>query len=306
MSPLAAAREPAWTDFHTGLDLEGRYRLGRQIGKGASGIVYEARSLPPALADHGKRRVAIKVLSRKHAGDPNAIARFTHEAFLCSRLAHPNLVRVVDFGWMGPARPYFVMQLCRGATLDRVLAEAGTLPAAAALAILGDAARALAALHANGIVHRDVKPSNLFVIPGKRRPRARVLDLGVAGVFNPRLAKKLGSVNVGARGSYGTPAYIAPEQALGGATDGRTDVYALSCVAYRMLTGHEPFRGEDITATIQAHLLEDARPATSLNPALPAAVDAVLARGMEKDRMERTESVERLLAELRLALRDSI
>ncbi len=307
MPPLAAvARDVIHKNpgTLTGRDLEGRYRLGRRLGKGASAVVYAARSLAPALADHGKKTVAVKILSATNAGDPNAVARFTHEAFLCSRLAHPNLIRVVDFGWMGPGRPYFVMELFRGATLDRVLAHSGTLPASAALALLEDAASALTALHQNGIVHRDVKPSNLFVSPGRKKPRGRLLDLGVAGVFDPGKARKLGSVNVGARGTYGTPAYIAPEQVLGASTDARTDVYALACVAYRMLTGFEPFRGDTITATVHAHLFEDARPATALNPALPREVDAVLERGMAKDRDSRTSSVTRLVAELRVALKD--
>jgi eukaryotic-like serine/threonine-protein kinase len=308
MSPLAIIPQHAWNDSGslTGNDVEGRYRIGRRLGKGASGVVYEARSLAPALADHRKRHVALKILSGDSVGDPDAVARFTHEAFLSSRLRHPNLVRVIDFGFLEEGRPYFAMELCRGATLDRVLAEAGTLPPAATLRLLEDTARALAVLHAHGIVHRDVKPSNLFVTSSGRKPRARLLDLGVAGVFNPRLAKKLGSVNVGARGTYGTPAYIAPEQVLGAETDGRTDVYALACVAYRALTGFEPFRGRSITATVRAHLFEVARPATALNPALPSTVDEVLERGMAKDRDARTESVERLIAELRVALGDML
>lgn len=283
-------------------DVEGRYRLGRPLGRGSSGIVYAARSLPPAVRDHGRRDVAVKILGEEHIGDGEAIARFTHEAFLASRIRHPNLVGVVDFGFVEPGRPYFVMERASGATLDRVLAETGPLAPALALQLVADAATGLHALHRHGVVHRDVKPSNLFcAFRAGRRPRVRIIDLGVAGIFDARLARKLGAVDVGARGSYGTPAYIAPEQALGRKTDARADVYALACVAYRMLTGVDPFRAATVTQTVSAHLFDDARPASQVNGALPPTVDAVLARGMEKDWSRRTACPLQLAAELALA-----
>jgi serine/threonine protein kinase len=301
MSSVAVSRPERAPRRGIPIELEGRYRLGRRLGKGACGVVFEAQATPEAIADHGKRRVAIKVLAA--GGDADAVARFTHEAFLASRLRHPNLVRVLDFGWIDETRPYFAMELLEGATLDRVLAEARMLPVPLSLDLIEDAARALAALHEHGIVHRDVKPSNLFVTVGrgKRRPRARIIDLGVSGVFDARKARRLGSVNVGARGTYGTPAYIAPEQILRLATDQRADVYALACVSYRILTGFDPFRAPTIADTVQAHLLDEARPANALNPSLPPAVDAVLARGMAKSRENRTQTALRFVAELRVA-----
>jgi eukaryotic-like serine/threonine-protein kinase len=309
MPPVAAQRHETLRARRDGTPaiLEDRYHLGARLGQGACGVVYEARATDAAAADHGKRRVAIKVLAERQVGDLDAIARFTHEAFLSSKLRHANLVRVLDFGWITPDRPYYAMDLLEGATLDRVLAEVGRLSPARALALVEDAAKALAVLHRYGIVHRDVKPSNIFVTVGKgrRRPRARLIDLGVAGVFDARKAKKLGSVNVGARGSYGTPAYIAPEQILRQPTDQRADVYGLACVTYRALTGFDPFRAATITETVQAHLFEEVRPPSRLNPALPAAVDAVLTRAMAKDRDERTPTVGRFVAELRAALADA-
>jgi len=285
-----------------GRDLEGRYRIGRRLGQGACGVVYEGRALKAAVADHGKRNVAVKILGGAQVGDPDAIARFTHEAFLASRLSHPNLVRVIDFGWVEPGRPYFVMERVNGATLDRVLAETGPLAPALALKLVTDAAAGLKELHENGIVHRDIKPSNLFcAFHSGRRPRVRLIDLGVAGVFDARRARRLGSVDVGARGSYGTPAYIAPEQVIGHRTDARSDVYALACVAYKILTGVEPFRGATVTQTVHAHLFDQATPASQVNSELPAAVDAVLARGMEKDLDRRTACPLRFAAELQLA-----
>jgi len=284
--------------------VEARYRIGRPLGHGAWGVVYAARSLAPAYRNHGKRNVAMKVLADAHVGDPDAIARFTHEAFLASRFAHPNLVRVLDFGWVEPGRPYFVMERATGTTLDRVLAEMGPLPPPLALDVISGAASGLKVLHENGVVHRDVKPSNLFfAMRAGRRPRIRLIDLGVAGVFDAGRARKLGTVNDIAQGSYGTPAYIAPEQAIGRRVDPRADVYALACVAYRALTGIEPFRASTVTKTVHAHLFHDAPPASSVNPALPAAVDAVLARGLEKNPSERTGCPLRFAAELAIALK---
>jgi serine/threonine-protein kinase len=286
-----------------GCTIEARYRIGRRLGKGACGVVHAARSLPSALADHGRVHVAVKILASHLIGDPDATARFTHEAFLGSRLPHPNLVRAIDFGQLSPGRPYFVMERCHGVSLDRLLAELVSLPRALALPYIVDVAQALAALHAHGIVHRDVKASNIFCTMRGRRPRARLVDLGVAGVFDARLAHRLlGAVDVGASGNYGTPTTLAPEQALGLPTDARTDVYALACVAYRALTGIDPFRGENVERTICAHLFGEVRPASAINPALPARVDEVLDRALAREPALRTPTALRFAAELSAAL----
>src|SRR5262245_58101982 len=206
-----------------GAQVEERYRIVGVLGRGANAAVFEARALPRAFADHGRRRVALKVLSRRVASDPDAVSRFTHEAYLGMQLRHRGLPRVLDFGALPDGRPYLAMELGRGASLDRIIQ--GPLPPALAVDIIEETAMVLSVLHERNIVHRDVKPANLLVElrPGAR-PRVKLLDLGAAS----------GS---GMGGPYGTPAYIAPEQALGLAVDARADVYALACVAYRLLTG---------------------------------------------------------------------
>jgi serine/threonine-protein kinase len=288
-----------------GNTLEGRYRLTRRLGRGACGDVYEARALAPAVATHGKAKVAVKIIAPHLVGDEDSMARFTHEAYLGMRLSHRGLARVVDFGYVSEGRPYFAMELVKGVPLDQVLGAVGTLPRRLASDIIEEVATILEVLHDKGVVHRDVKPSNILVdIKAGRRPRVRLIDLGVAGVYDKRRAKKLGAVDDGATGSHGTPAYIAPEQALGRAVDGRADVYALGCVAYRLLTGIDPLRGSTLTQTVHNHLFETPRPATALNPALPSSVDAVLARALEKVPANRTRTAIRLAAELASALEE--
>jgi serine/threonine protein kinase len=287
-----------------GTVVEARYRLVGRLGRGACGEVFEARSLGRAIGTHGRRRVAVKVLT---SDDRDSRARFTHEAFLGMRLEHEGLAKVLDFGKLADGRPYFVMELGRGEPLDKLLSKGKPgrpLDPALCADLIEETAIALFALHQSGVVHRDVKPSNLLVeLRRKKPPRIRLLDLGVAGIFDRRRASRLGAVDDGATGSHGTPAYIAPEQALGHPVDPRADIYALACVAYRLLTGVDAFRGASATATVRAHLFDDAVPPTTRNPALPAAVDAVLAHALEKAPSDRTPSVIRFAAELRAALR---
>lgn len=275
-----------------GTRVEDRYLIRRRIGEGAMGAVYAATSSPRARAAHGKSRVAIKVLLPEHAADPHAVSRFTHEAFLGARLGDAKrLVRTLDFGTLRDGRPWFAMELWRGLPLDRALARVGRFAAPEAARLVADAASALAALHRHGLVHRDVKPANLFLTASGKRPTLRLLDLGIVGIYDARRARTLGVEDACPHGSHGTPAYISPEQALALPLDPRADVYSLACVAYRMLTGLDPLRGKTPGATVRAHLFKTPRPASRLNPALSPRVDAVLARALEKERSLRQSSV---------------
>lgn len=286
--------------------VERRYRVTSFLGSGACGSVFAARALGPALHDHGIARVALKVLNREHAHDQDAVARFTHEAFLGSRLHHPNLVRVLDYGHVKDGRPYYTMELCQGASLSHVMRVAAVLPPMLSSRLIGQAACALACLHAHGIVHRDVKPGNLFLVMGKRHTHRNallyLLDLGLAGVYDASRAHRLGSVDVGSSGRYGTPSYLCPEQALGAPVDPRADIYGLACVAYRVLTGREPLAASSLGELVRAHIFETPPPATSVNPQLPARVDEVLSRALAKRRSARTPCVMQFADELAAAL----
>jgi serine/threonine protein kinase len=276
----------------TGRTLGRRYQVERRLGQGAAGIVYSARSLAPALATHGVHRVALKVLTPESARQADVAARFVHEAYLGTQLAHPGILPVLDFGQTREKRPYHVTPLLRGATLARLLSQAGVLPAALISSLIEDAASALEYLHDHGIVHRDVKPSNLFVVmkPGQW-PSLRLLDLGVCAVFDPARAAKFDIEDAGPGGRYGSPLTFAPEQALGLALDGRVDVYALACVAFRMLAGRDAFRETSIERLVHAHLFADPPVLSSVANGVPPQADAVLARGLSKRAADRYPTV---------------
>lgn len=289
-------------DF-VGREVEDRYRVRRRIGEGAMGTVYEATALPAARAAHRRSRVAIKVMLPELATDGEAVARFTHEAYLGSRLRHPGLARTLDFG-SAHGRPWFAMDLCRGTSLDRALAVRGRFAPYEAAALIADVAGPLGVLHGHGLVHRDVKPSNLFLVEGRggARPRLMLLDLGIVAVYHSAQARRLGIVAADARLSHGTPGYLSPEQALGVPVDPRADVYSLGCVAYRMLTGLEAVRGCSAAQVVRAHLYGAPRLPSAVNSELSAAVDVVLARALAKDRTRRQTSVQELAEELTQAL----
>jgi serine/threonine-protein kinase len=274
------------------------YRLGRTLGEGGAGIVYEAEHIDLA------RRVALKVLSPQ-AAELGAFERFRAEARTLAALSHPNIVDLYDFGSSLDGRVYFAMQLCAGETLAARLRR-GHLewPAAAHVAI--EVARALEAIHAARLVHRDVKPENLILdsAKGSETPAVKLVDFGLAAPASrglpPEQRRRL------ARGFVvqGTPEYMAPEQVADEDVDGRADVYALGCVLYEMLTGVRPFDGPSTVAVMGKQLRETPRPpkAWPCARAVPRTLDAIVVRAMKKQPEDRFRSA----AEMRAALEAAV
>jgi eukaryotic-like serine/threonine-protein kinase len=248
----------------------GAYRVVRQIGSGGHGTVYLAEQ--PALG----LQVAIKVLRRDLLGSAEMVARFAREVRVVSALRHPSLVAVLDAGVLPDGRPYYAMELLTGRSLVELIRDRGPLAAPVALALLAPVCEALAAVHQSGVVHRDVKASNVMVVAEGSPPEVRLLDFGVARAPE---AVEAGITTTTQR--IGSSGARAPEQILAGPVDARTDVYALGVLLHHILTGHLPFEASDPAEVDRMHL-EAEPPRASAVAASPVALDAVVARAMAK------------------------
>ena len=267
--------------------LAGRYQVGRALGRGGMACVYLARD-----TKHG-RDVAIKVI-RPELSVSLAHERFLREIEIAARLRHPNIVPLYDSGEVD-GKLYFVMPYEEGPSLGERLDRDGPLPLAEGLNVLRDVGRALAYAHDHGVVHRDVKPDNVMLSSGA----AVVTDFGIAKAVSAALADAPGATLTQTGSSVGTPAYIAPEQATGDpSTDHRADIYSFGCLAYAVLTGHPPFRGQSTHQVIAAHLTSVPQPVSDLRPDLPAGIVSLVARCLEKEPASRPQTAREVLAAL--------
>jgi eukaryotic-like serine/threonine-protein kinase len=301
----------------------GPYRVIEKIGAGGMGEVY--RALDPRL----EREVALKLISDSFlvsdpaatpspAGTPRSRVELSRERFLrearaVATLNHPNICAIYDVGEQ-EGQPYIVMELLRGETLQHYLSHYRLLPSEV-ISLGQQAASALAAAHARGIIHRDIKPANLFVVEsGRDRKQLKILDFGVAkkqgteasldsrffdSQNNTATTTDAGVMGLTTSGStFGTAAYMSPEQAKGDPLDARTDLFSLGSVLYEMATGRPPFGDRSTAGVFAALLMKDPPPVSSLNPAMPSALDSIIAKLLAKDRDQRYHSAEELLADL--------
>ena len=280
--PVGDANPPAAEDPLVGTVVSDRYRIVRKVGEGGMGAVYQAEH-----AVIGKR-VALKVLFADLSRRPELVARFLQEAKSASRIGHENVIDISDFGQTSHGLVYIAMEFLEGQDLGRALRTERTLPWARARGILMQIAKGLRAAHGQGIIHRDMKPENIFLVQREGRPDfVKVLDFGIAKVVSadnndgPRLTQT-GMI-------FGTPEYMSPEQAQGQPPDHRVDVYAVGCIMYHMLTGVVPFHADSFMGILTKHLLEPVIPPRQRRPDLqiPADVEAVCLRALEKDRDKR-------------------
>jgi len=258
-----------------------RFRITRLLGQGGMGAVYVA--VQEGLA----REVALKVLLPSYADDPGYRARFTREAAILARLDSPHIVHVYDHGETD-GRLWIATQLVTGGDLERVLRERGPLAPRAALAVARQVAEALAAAHDGGVVHRDVKPSNVLLRQGTGHPHAYLCDFGIATTGGAGLTTP-GSV-------VGTWSYLAPERCRGEAATPRGDVYSVGCLLWALLTGTPPFTGTEIEVGM-GHLNGPVRQFAEGAPYAPA-VNGVLARALAKDPADRHPDAHALATEL--------
>ncbi len=265
-----------------GMQLNGRYRLDAQIGAGGMSTVY--RAFDSVL----ERRVAVKLMHREIAADTDQLERFRREARSVAQLSHPHIVGVIDAG-EEDGRPYIVFEYVEGETLKDRIRRMGRLPVDEAIAYAIEIARALGAAHARHIVHRDVKPQNVLI---DEEGSAKVTDFGIARSLDD-------DEGLTADGRVlGTTDYVSPEQALGHAVSGQSDLYSLGIVLFEMLTGEVPFKGENQIAVAMKHVREDLPDVQMRRPEVSATLAAVLDRATAKELDRRYPDAHAMIADL--------
>jgi hypothetical protein len=272
--------------------IAGAYVLKKELASGGGGTVYEAQHRLLG------RKAAVKVLRRELAASPQMVARFLREALAVNMIKHPSIVDIHEFGELPDGRPFYVMELLEGTDLRSLLNERGRFTPVEVYAILEPVCSALQAAHDVGIVHRDLKASNILIMQRDGKQIVKLLDFGIAKLMHPDAADA-GLTVVGTR--LGTSYTMAPEQIRGDAVDPRTDIYALGVVLYHLLTGQYPFRAETMTDIERQHL-EAPPPRPSQAASVPVALDAVALRCMEKTADRRFPSVKAFIE----ALRDAV
>ncbi|MEK7867271.1 MAG: protein kinase [Planctomycetota bacterium] len=273
-----------------GKTLAGEFRLVRLLGRGGMGAVYLGEQLSL------QRRVAIKLLPPFATADPEALARFQREAVSAAKLQHPCIVQVYYFGKQ-EGQYFIAMEYVEGETLSAFLAKKGRLPVGEALAITREVAKALGAAHEQGVVHRDVKPENVFL---SKDGRVKLGDFGLA-----RDSKGQGGLSATGQ-VMGTPYYMPPEQCRGATVDARSDLYALGATLYHLLNGRTPYVGASAIDIIHQQVASPVPPSESFGPGLSPAVVDLVRRMMAKDPAERPASAKEVVAAIeKLAVRPS-
>ena len=269
----------------------GSYRIARLIGAGGMGSVYKA--VQPSIGS----RVAIKLLSHDPARSPSLVERFFSEARAVNVIRHEHIVNVLDLSALPDGRPYIVMEYLDGEPLASVLERRGALPLGTLARMISEVLDALGAAHAKGVVHRDLKPDNLFVSPNGHM---KVLDFGIA-----KLRGEIGTPGDGTRTGalLGTPHYMAPEQAMARPVDARADLYAVGVILYEAATGKKPFDAPSLFELLRLHIERRPEPPRMLRPEIPPAYESVILRALEKDPALRFQSAAELAQALGEATR---
>ena len=276
---------------------EGKYTIEAAIGAGAAGAVYKA------MHRELRRTVGIKVLHPHYQKDPHFMKSFRGEALAASQLDHPNVMRVLDFGQEPDGLVYIVMEFLSGRTLQSLLDEERRLQTDRAVEIMIQVCAALSVAHDNGIIHRDIKPDNIMLVPSRNDEGGsfelvKVCDFGIAALQGPRVMDE-DEPSLADTVIAGTPEYMSPEQARGTEIDARSDVYACGICLYELVTGRPPFLGENAADILIKQLEEQPRPPSQLTRGLDSIVEEIILRAIQKQPQKRQQSARELRVELK-------
>ena len=262
-----------------------RYEILEKVGTGGMADVYRAKD------NRLNRFVALKVLKTEYSEDTKFVSKFRQEAQAVAAITHPNIVSVYDVG-EEEGMHYIVMEFVDGITLRRYIDQKGKLKVKEAVGIALQIAAGLDAAHAHNIIHRDIKPQNILI---SRDGTAKVSDFGIA---------KAASSNTITANAMGSVHYISPEQARGGFSDEKSDIYSLGVTLYEMLSGTIPFTGESAVAVALAHIQEDATPLAAIDATIPRGLSNIVAKCMQKKTEMRYASAAALIADMKMFLQD--
>ena len=274
--------------------VDDRFEIIEKLGEGGMGAIFKARQLSM------DRMVALKVLLHDQRGDPISVERFRHEAYLASRLKHPNAIVIHDFGQSADGLLYIAMEFLAGENLKARLRRTGPMPIDVAVRVMTQTLRTIAEAHRMGMVHRDLKPENIFLTEMEGDPDyVKVLDFGIAKLTatSEGVDGYQGGLTVAGK-IYGTPNYMSPEQIRGKVVDQQSDLYSLGVIFYECLTGRMPFVAQTPVDVMMMHLRDQPQPLTELRAEVPAGLAAVVMNGLEKDRRNRYASADDFLAAL--------
>jgi serine/threonine protein kinase len=285
--PVAAPNEEFAAFLKSGASLvssviANRYRLDSLLGLGGWSAVYQGTDLTLG------RAVAVKVLHPHLTVKPVMAERFRDEAEITSKLAHPNLTAVYDYGMAGDHQPYIVMELVTGTALDEIIDRGGPLAVQQAVSVMVEMADALQVVHDVGLVHRDIKPGNIMITATRDgQCHGKLLDFGLVKALETAAGRTATGETIG------TPAYMSPEQCRGEKVDARSDIYSLGCVLYEMLTGQIAFAGDNPVECMHKHMLHTPPPISKIRPELqiPEILDEIVECALQRERADRFPSM---------------
>lgn len=296
-SPVAAAQQTTEDGERNlvGTVIAGRYKVLRRLGEGGMGVVYEA------VDERLEKHVAVKVLREDFARRQDVVARFTQEAKSAARIKHENVLDVTDYGQTDDGSFFIAMELLRGTDLADVLQGEGVISQERGIEVAIQVCRALQAAHARGIVHRDMKPENVFLVrTDDGRELVKIVDFGIAQMKDISGSAE-GSRKLTRTGMiFGTPEYMSPEQAAGKPVDHRVDVYAAGVILYEMFTGRVPFVGDTFMGILTKHMFEQPPAIHQVNPAAQVSPDleSVIFKALAKDPNQRFQSMQEFADDL--------